>query len=86
MMALVEMAAAGDFTRAYAITLPPLVVGVTIVSVLGVALGVAMGLSAQLRVDRPAPDGCAADRADRRHHPAADLFSTASAPRRRPPP
>jgi NitT/TauT family transport system permease protein len=43
--ALLEMAAAGDLTRAYAVTLPPLVVGVTIVGVLGVSLGIAMGLS-----------------------------------------
>jgi ABC-type nitrate/sulfonate/bicarbonate transport system permease component len=43
--ALVEMTAAGDFTHAYAVTLPPLVVGVTIVGVLGVSLGIAMGLS-----------------------------------------
>jgi ABC-type nitrate/sulfonate/bicarbonate transport system permease component len=45
MTALFEMAAAGDFTHAYAITLPPLVVGVTVVGVLGVSLGIAMGLS-----------------------------------------
>ncbi|RAI40557.1 ABC transporter permease, partial [Rhodoplanes roseus] len=45
MAALVEMTAAGDFVRAYAVTLPPLVVGVGIVAVLGVTLGIAMGLS-----------------------------------------
>ncbi|MFL9823520.1 ABC transporter permease [Rhodoplanes sp. SY1] len=44
-VAFVEMAAAGDFGRAYAVTLPPLVVGIGIVAVLGVTLGIAMGLS-----------------------------------------
>ncbi|MDC7786769.1 ABC transporter permease subunit [Rhodoplanes sp. TEM] len=45
MTAMAEMVAAGDFVRAYAVTLPPLVVGVGIVGVLGVVLGIAMGLS-----------------------------------------
>lgn len=45
MTAMAEMVLAGDFVRAYAVTLPPLVVGVGIVGVLGVLLGIAMGLS-----------------------------------------
>ncbi|MBK5960014.1 ABC transporter permease [Rhodoplanes elegans] len=44
-VAFVEMAVAGDFGHAYAVTLPPLVVGIGIVAVLGVTLGIAMGLS-----------------------------------------
>jgi NitT/TauT family transport system permease protein len=43
--AAAEMALAGDFGRAYAVTLPPLVAGIGIVGITGVALGIAMGLS-----------------------------------------
>ena len=45
LVAFVEMTADGSFTRAYASTMPPLLIGLGIIGVGGVVAGVVMGLS-----------------------------------------
>ncbi len=45
LMAFIEMTVDGSFTKAYASTMPPLLIGLGIISVGGVTAGVLMGLS-----------------------------------------
>lgn len=44
-LAFIDMTIDGDFTKAYASTLPPLLIGLAIISIGGVLAGVMMGLS-----------------------------------------